>query len=276
MSLVNLGEILSLAKGKNAAVPAFNCYNMETVKGVIAAAEEANAPVILQGYSRLFDGDDGYYLAALALAAARKANVPVCFHLDHGAGKPEVIRALRWGCTGVMLDNSSLPLEENIAATREAVELCAASGVPMEGELGHIGAAKDGVSAEHTKTDEAVRFVKETGVAALAILVGTAHGRYKQAPVLNIDRIREIAEATGIPLVLHGGSGVPDEQIQAAVEAGIKKINFGTDLCYSFLDEVFATSRDLVAIDLFMRGPVDAVKAFALEKIRLLHADAVL
>lgn len=276
MSLVNLGEILSLAKGKNAAVPAFNCYNMETVKGVIAAAEEENAPVILQGYSRLFDSDDGYYLAALVLAAAKKASVPVCFHLDHGAGKPEVVRALQWGCTGIMLDNSSLPLEENIAATREAVELCAAAGIPMEGELGHIGSAKDGVSTEHTKTDEAERFVRETGVAALAVLVGTAHGRYKQAPVLNIARIREIAEATGTPLVLHGGSGVPDDQIQAAVEAGIKKINFGTDLCYSFLDEVFATSRDLIAIDLFMRGPVNAVKAFAVEKIRLLHGNELL
>ncbi len=132
-----------------------------------------------------------------------------------------------------MLDNSSLPLEENIAATKEAVNLCAAAGVPMEGELGHIGTAKDGVSAEHTKTDEAVRFAEETGIAALAVLVGTAHGRYQQAPVLNIRRIREIAEGTGLPLVLHGGSGVPDEQIQAAVEAGIKKIMISKKLYHT-------------------------------------------
>lgn len=274
--LVNLAEILALTKDKKAAVPAFNCYNMETVMGVTAAAEEANAPVVVQGYSRLFDSDNGYYLAAIALAAAKKATVPVCVHLDHGAGLPEVMRALHWGCTGVMLDRSNLPLEENIAASKEACELCAHAGVPMEGELGHIGAAKDGVSTEHTKVDEAVRFVKETGVAALAVLVGTAHGRYKQAPVLNIKRIQEISEATGLPLVLHGGSGVPDEQIQASIDAGIKKINFGTDLCYSFLDEVFNTSRDLVAVDLFMKEPVNAVKKFALEKIRLLRADSIL
>lgn len=274
--LVNLAEILALTKDKKAAVPAFNCYNMETVMGVIAAAEEANAPVIVQGYSRLFDSDNGYYLAAIALAAAKKATVPVCVHLDHGAGLPEVMRALHWGCTGIMLDRSSLPLEENIAASKEACELCAHAGVPMEGELGHIGAAKDGVSTEHTKVDEAVRFVKETGVAALAVLVGTAHGRYKQAPVLNIKRIAEISEATGLPLVLHGGSGVPDEQIQASIDAGIKKINFGTDLCYSFLDEVFNTSRDLIAVDLFMKEPINAVRKFALEKIRLLRADSIL
>ena len=274
--LVNLAEILALTKDKKAAVPAFNVYNMETVMGVIAAAEESNSPVILQGYSRLFDSDNGYYLTAIMLAAAKKATVPVCVHLDHGAGLPEVMRALHWGCTGVMLDRSTLPLEENIAASKEACELCAHAGVPMEGELGHIGAAKDGVSTEHTRTDEAVRFVKETGVAALAILIGTAHGRYKQAPVLNIERIREISEATGLPLVLHGGSGVPDDQIRAAIDAGIKKINFGTDLCYSFLDEVFATSRELVGIDMFMRGPVDAVKKFALSKMELLRAGTIL
>ena len=126
--------------------------------------------------------------------------------------------------------------------------------------------------SDYTDPAEAARYASETGVGALAIMVGTAHGRYKQAPKLDIDRIRTIKELTGLPLVLHGGSGVPDEEITAAIAAGIRKINFGTDLCYSFLDAVFATSREKVGIDLFMKEAVASVSAFATSKIRLLGA----
>jgi len=121
--------------------------------------------------------------------------------------------------------------------------------------------------------EEAARFVKETGVAALAVMVGTAHGRYKQAPTLDIQRIKDIKEATGIPLVLHGGSGIPEDQVKASIEAGIRKVNFGTDVCFSFLDSVFAAPRDKYAIDLFMKPVVEAVAEFAREKIRLLGAE---
>ena len=121
--------------------------------------------------------------------------------------------------------------------------------------------------------DEAQSFVQETGVDALAILVGTAHGRYKQAPVIAVDRIAQIAQATGTALVLHGGSGVPDDQIRSAISAGIRKINFGTDVCYAMLDAVRLTSPDLIAVDIFMKEPTQAVKRFALEKIRLLGAE---
>ena len=212
-------------------------------------------------------------MAPAIVAAAHRSSVKAAFHLDHGASDEAVARALRYGCTGIMRDASALPFAENIAATKRVVDLCHAVGVPVEGELGHIGVAQDGVSTEHTEVDEAVEYVKKTGVDALAILVGTAHGHYKQAPVIAVDRIREIKEATGVPPVLHGGSGVPDEQIVAAIAAGIRKINFGTDICYSFLDQVFETSRELFAIDLFMKGPVRAVKRFALSKIRLLGAE---
>ena len=121
--------------------------------------------------------------------------------------------------------------------------------------------------------EEAKKYVDGTGVSALAVAVGTAHGRYKQAPVLQIERIKEIKAATGCPLVLHGGSGVPDDQIQKAVKAGICKINFGTDLCYSFLDAVFGVDRSVYAIDLFMYDPIEAVKKFAVSKIQLLGAN---
>ncbi len=271
--LVNLGQILDIAEKGGFAVPAFNVYNMETVMGVIEAAEEACAPVIIQSYSRLFTNEEGYFVSPIVLAAAKKASVPVCFHLDHGAGLTEVTRALRYGASGIMIDKSALPLDENIAETKKTVDMCAAVGVPVEGELGHVGSVNDAEMSEYTSVDEAKRFVEESGVAALAILVGTAHGRYKKAPVLDIKRIEDIKAATGIPLVLHGGSGVPDDQLIAAIKAGIRKINFGTDVCYSFLDKVFETSRDLIAIDLFMKDAIKSVKSFALSKIKLLGAE---
>lgn len=268
--LINLKEILDMAEVGGYAVPAFNVYNMETVMGVIKAAEEAKSPVIIQSYSRLFTNEEGYYVSPIVLAAAKKASVPVCFHLDHGAGTAEAVKALRYGASGIMIDNSSLPFDENVKATAATVEMCKAVGVPVEGELGHIGSVNDAEMQEFTKVDEAAEFVEKTGVLALAILVGTAHGRYKKAPKLDIERIKDIHKACDAHLVLHGGSGVPDDQIRAAVEAGIRKINFGTDVCYSFLDKVFETSRDLIAIDLFMKDAVESVKDFALSKIELL------
>lgn len=272
--LVKFKDILALAEKGGFAVPAFNVYNMETVMGVIAAAEEAHAPVILQCYSRLFTNEEGYFVAPVILAAAKAASVPVCFHLDHGAGECEVERALRYGTTGIMIDASTMPLEQNIAVTRMTVERCGYVGVGVEGELGHIGSTKDEKVSDYTDPAEAAEYAERTGVAALAVMVGTAHGRYKKAPKLDIERIAKIRELTGnLPLVLHGGSGVPDEEITAAIAAGIRKINFGTDLCYSFLDAVFETSRDKIAIDLFMKDAIASVKAFAMSKIRLLGAE---
>ena len=270
--LTGLKEILDIAQKGGFAVPAFNVYNMETVMGIIGAAEEAKVPVIIQSYSRLFTNEEGYFVSPIILAAAKRASVPVCFHLDHGAGITEVTRALRYGASGIMIDKSALPLEENITETKKIVDICSAVDVAVEGELGHVGSVNDSEMQEFTKVDEAKAFVEATGVSALAILVGTAHGRYKKAPKLDIDRIAQIHKATGTHLVLHGGSGVPDEQITAAVKAGIRKINFGTDVCYSFLDKVFETSRDLIAIDLFMKDAIENVKAFALTKIDLLGA----
>ena len=272
--LVSFDKILSIADKGGFAIPAFNVYNMETVMGIIGAAEELRAPVILQCYSRLMSNDEGYYLSPIVLAAAARASVPVCFHLDHGAGELPVMRAIRFGATGIMIDASTEPIDKNIAITSKIVELCGHNGIQVEGELGHIGTTNDETMSESTETADAVRFVSETGVRALAIAVGTAHGHYKKAPKLDIERIGEIHTALPeVSLVLHGGSGIPDEQIRAAIAAGIRKINFGTDVCYSFLDKVFETSRSIVAVDLFMRDAISSVKAFAEEKIKLLGAD---
>ncbi|HIX92179.1 MAG TPA: class II fructose-bisphosphate aldolase [Firmicutes bacterium] len=272
--LISFDKILSIADKGGFAIPAFNVYNMETVMGVINAAEELRAPVILQCYSRLMTNDEGYYLSPIVLAAAARASVPVCFHLDHGAGELPVMRAIRFGATGIMIDASTEPIDKNIAITSKIVELCGHNGIQVEGELGHIGSTNDETMSESTETADAVRFADETGVRALAIAVGTAHGHYKKAPKLDIERIGEIHTALPeVSLVLHGGSGIPDEQIRAAIAAGIRKINFGTDVCYSFLDKVFETSRSIVAVDLFMRDAISSVKAFAEEKIKLLGAD---
>ncbi len=269
----DLKEILELGESGGFAIPAFNVYNTETVLGIMQAAEETGAPVIFQMYSRLFDSELARFVAPAIMEAVDTMTVPAAFHLDHGAGMPQVMRALRYGATGVMIDASKEPLDGNIAITKAVVDMAREVGVTVEGELGHVGAAKDGVSKEYTKVDEAVRFVEETGVAALAVAVGTAHGHYKQAPVLALERIAQLHETLPAHLVLHGGSGVPDEQIRAAIEAGIRKVNFGTDVCCAFLETVRKVDPGIIGIDTYMKEPIKAVKEFAMEKIRLLGAD---
>lgn len=271
--LTDMRTLMEIAEKKGCAIPAFNVYNQETALGVLFAAQESDACVILQMYSRLFSNYEAEFLAPSLVEAARRANVKVALHLDHGADDDVAVKAVRWGFTSVMRDASTLSLAQNIAATRKVVDFCRPVNVSVEGELGHIGSANEVIATEYTRVDEAMTYVNGTGVDALAVMVGTAHGHYKQAPIISLDRIREIRAAIGIPLVLHGGSGVPDEQITASVEAGIRKINFGTDVCYSFLDQVFATNRELVAVDMFMKGPTQAVKQFALSKIKLLKAE---
>ncbi len=275
--LVNLKYVLGLAEKGNFAIPAFNVYNMESVMGVLKAAEEMNAPIIMQVYPRLMKEETGYFLSPVIKAAAEKASVPVCFHLDHGPSELETTRSIRYGATGIMLDGSTLPFEENIALTKRVVETCSYLNVQVEGELGHVGTTADTDMDEFTTAEDAKKFVEETGVSCLAVAVGTAHGRYKKPPKIDIDRIKAIREATNnAALVLHGGSGVPDEEIQKAVKAGIRKMNFATDICYAFLDtclEELQKPDRAIAIDTFMKKPIDAVKDFCITRIKLVGAD---
>lgn len=275
--LVTLQEIIGMAEAGNYCVPAFNVYNTETIMGVVKAAEEAKAPVIMQLYPRLINEEVGYYLAPAIIAAAKKASVPVCFHLDHGPSEQEAMRILRWGATGVMLDGSVHPFEENIALTKHIVDICAAIGVGVEGELGHVGSVNDDAMEEFTDPAEAGEFVRRTGVCCLAVLIGNAHGHYKKPPKLDIERVKAIREATGgLPLVLHGGSGIPDDQVKAAIAAGVRKMNIGTDVCCAFAEGTKETLDDpkrSLAIDLFMKHPIERVKQLALEKIKLVGAE---
>lgn len=275
--LVNLQTIIGMAEKGNFCVPAFNIYNIESVMGVIQAAEEEKAPVILQLYPRLVQQEIGYYLAPSIVAAAHKASVPVCFHLDHGPSEFEAQRALRWGATGVMLDGSVHPFEKNVELTKHIVDICSSVGIGVEGELGHIGSVNDEAMDDFTDPAQAAEFVKATGVTCLAVLVGNAHGHYKKPPKLDLDRIKAIRESTGgIPLVLHGGSGIPDDQVKAAIANGIRKMNIGTDVCCAFAEgatnELNNPSRSL-AIDLFMKPAIESVKKLATEKIRLVGAN---
>lgn len=274
--LVNLQTIIGMAEAGNFCIPAFNVYNTETLMGVIAAAEEAHAPVIVQVYPRLIKEEVGFYICPAAVAAARQASVPVCLHLDHGPDLLSVQRSLRWGMTGIMLDGSTHPLEENIALTKQVVDLCSAVGVGVEGEIGHVGSVNDAAMGEFTDPDEAAELVRRTGVCCLAVLIGNAHGHYKKPPKLDIERVKAIRKATGIPLVLHGGSGIPDDQVRAAIAAGVRKMNIGTDVCCAFADGTKETLDDparSLAVDLFMKKPIESVKRLALSKIALTGAE---
>lgn len=271
--LVNFKTIIDMAEKGGFAIPAFNVYNMETVMGVLDAANEAKSPIIMQVYPRLFKEKAGYFVSPMVIAAANQASVPICFHLDHGPSLLEVTRALRWGATGIMLDGSPLPFDENVALTKQVVDICKNVDVAVEGELGHIGSVNDDSMDEFTEPEAAAEFVEKTGVYALAVLIGNAHGRYKKPPKLDIDRVAAIRKATnGTALVMHGGSGIPDDQIKAAIKAGIRKINIATDVCYTFLDAVdeeYHNPNKSVAVDNFMKKPIEAVKEFALTKIAL-------
>lgn len=275
--LVTLQEIIGSAKSGGFCIPAFNVYNVETIIGVINAAEQEKAPVIMQVYPRLVNEQVGYYIAPVVLAAAKRTSVPVCFHLDHGPSESEVIKMLRFGASGIMIDGSTHSFEDNINLTKSVVDICKNVGVGVEGELGHIGSVNDDSMEEFTDPKQAAEFVEKTGVTCLAVLIGNAHGHYKKEPKLDIERVKEISKATNnTPLVLHGGSGIPDDQVKAAIKAGICKMNIGTDVCCAFangaLSELNNKNRS-IAVDLFMKPSIEAVKDLAVSKIRLCGAD---
>ncbi|HBT46917.1 MAG TPA: fructose-1,6-bisphosphate aldolase, class II [Peptococcaceae bacterium] len=243
MPLVTLVEVLKRAEAESFAVGAFNCNNMEIVQAIVEAAEAEASPVVIQASQGALKYAGLEYIVALVRTAASSTRVPVVLHLDHGTDRNQVWQALRAGFTSVMVDGSPLPLEENISLTRQVVEVARAMGVSVEGELGRIGGTEDhvrvaGREATLTDPEEARRFVAETGVDALAVAIGTAHGPYRGVPRLDFERLKTIRELTGIPLVLHGSSGVPDEDIRRAVALGVRKVNIDTDIRTAFVKKM--------------------------------------
>lgn len=229
--LVNMRDLLKDAQNGNYAVGSFSVANMEMVLGVLKAAEELNAPVILQIAEVRLKQSPLELIGPLMVAAAENAKTPVAVHFDHGKTEEKIGLALELGFTSVMFDGSHLPLDENIAQTKKIMAMAQEYDAAVEAEIGCVGGSEDGsedIAINCTKPDDAVRFVKETGVDALAIAIGNAHGNYKSTPKLRFDILEKCAELVDTPLVLHGGTGISPEDFVKCSKTGIKKINIAT------------------------------------------------
>lgn len=232
--LVNMNEVLLPAREGRYAVGLFNAVNLELARGILAAAQRTGSPVIMGTAEVLFPygplEEVSYYLIPMA----KKAGVPVVIHLDHGLKKETCLKALDLGFTSIMYDCSTDDYDTNVEKVREMAEIAHSRGATIEGELGHVGDNTDAAEADpsffYTDPGQARDFVEKTRVDALAVAVGTAHGAYKLPPKLDFDRIRAIKEQAKVPLVLHGGSGLMDEDFRQAIRAGISKINIFTDI----------------------------------------------
>ena len=231
--LVNLKEILEIAESKKIAVGSFNTPNMTSVQAVIAAAEEVNQPVIIMhaqvheemGLCKMDE------IAPVMLMLAKKAKVPVCVHLDHGTDVDYVKKGLELGFTSVMYDGSTLSTEENVANTKITVREAKKYGASVEAEIGSMGAREGGEGNDvsiYTDPDAAVKFVADTGIDALACAFGTAHGFYKDAPKLDFERLSKIYSLIDVPIVMHGGSGVSENDYREVIKRGVRKVNYYT------------------------------------------------
>jgi len=241
MPLVTTKEILNKAMREKYAVGAFNANNIEMVQGIIEAAEEENAPVILQASQGAIKYAGLENVVAIVKNAAAVAKVPVALHLDHGTDFEQNVQCLRMGFTSLMFDGSKLPYKENVSITRSVVEMGHAVGVPVEGEIGKIAGTEDHITVEEveaamTEPEEALRFVQDTGVDSLAVAVGSVHRMKTKEAKLDHERIRKIAELVKIPLVLHGSSGVMDDEMRKGIKEGLCKINVATQLNMAFVN----------------------------------------
>ncbi len=231
MALVKMKDLLRRAEEKNIGCGAFSVGNMEMVRGAIRAAEELDTPIILQIAEVRLKNSPLHLMGPMMVQAAKEAKVDVAVHLDHGLTFETVDKALELGFTSVMLDASTLPFEENIARVKAVVEKARKYGATVEAELGLVGGSEDG-SCDYgircTDPDDAVVYARETGIDALAVAIGNAHGNYPVAPTLAFDVLEKIHEKVDIPLVLHGGSGITDKDFQRAISLGIRKVNIAT------------------------------------------------
>lgn len=279
MPLVTSEQMLQDAQAGGYAVGAFNVENMEMVKAVIAAAEELRAPVMLQTTgSTIKYGSMETYVAIVA-AEAKKATVPVCLHLDHGSSFELAVQAIKAGYTSVMIDGSHEDFENNIAVSKKVVDVANACDIPVEAELGKVGGKEDDIEAElDTNTDpaEAKKFVERTGITSLAIAIGTAHGFYAGTPVLDKERVSEIRKIVSIPLVLHGGSGLSDEDVKECIQRGMCKVNFATELRAAYTEAVKKLLTEAPnTIDPKKLGIVgmEAVKSLVMDRMKVCGCD---
>lgn len=240
-NIINSNYWLQRAQKEGFAVPAFNFHNLETVQVILDTSKRMESPVILAGTPGTYGYGGASELLNLVDAAARVRNMQVVVHLDHHHDLDDIHNKVRLGIRSAMVDGSALPIEENIALTRKAVEICHQYGCSVEAEIGQLVGQEDDLIVEsviepYTNPDEAVRLVKETGIDSLAIAIGTAHGLYKEEPKLDFDRLEKIASMVSIPLVLHGASGVSVKDVQRCISLGITKVNVATELKITYAD----------------------------------------
>lgn len=277
--LVNLNDVLKPGSGR--AVGLFNTVNMEMARGTIAAAEELGSPVVIGTAEVLLPYGPLEELSWLLLPMAKRASVPVVVHLDHGLKYETCVKALELGFSSVMYDCSTDEYEENVRKVAEMAKIAHSYGATIEAELGHVGdnPASDSASVGtvpeefYTSPEQARDFVERTGVDALAVAVGTAHGAYKFPPKLDFERITRIREATPVPLVLHGGSGLSDSDFREAVRRGIAKINIFTDVNAAAAKAAHDGWKEGIGMTDLIPGEVEAVKSSVMEKMRLFNCE---
>ncbi len=239
--LVTLNDILPAAQAGHYAVGLFNTTDSDMLEAAISAAEETRSPIVIGTAEILLPYGELSLIAPSVIAAAKRASVPVVVHYDHGLTFDRCMEALKLGFSSIMFDGSAGDEKENLAATREIVKIAHSFGASVEGEIGHVGNADagDGETDDmYTSPEEAMSFVKATGVDALAVAIGTAHGAYKTKPKLDIKRLADIHAAIDTPLVLHGGSGLSDDDFRNTIANGIAKVNIFTDLCVAGYNSV--------------------------------------
>ncbi len=270
--LVNLNDVLKKAQEGKYAVGLFNTTDSDMLEAVISAAEEMNSPVIIGTAEVLLPYGELKLIGPSMIAAAKRAKVPVVVHYDHGLTIERCMEALDLGFSSIMFDGSAGGNEENIASTAKMVEIAHSRGATVEGEIGHVGNAdteSDLGTDRYTTPDEAVDFIKATGVDALAIAIGTAHGAYKEKPCLDIGRLSEIRAAVNTPLVLHGGSGLSDDDFRNTIANGIAKVNIFTDLCVAGTNGMKeALDKELPYLDA-RNLKVEKIKQAAIRKMQL-------
>jgi len=271
-----LKEILSETRKNKYAVPAFDVNDLETFKAVVETAEEQKSPVIAMVLDPDMKGGNLRYLVPMMKEISANSKIPVCLHLDHGADIETAARYMSLGFTSVMLDASTLPLAENVEATSLVVKFAHAAGISVEAELGHVGVglsdSMEDIKSFFTVPSEVEEFVKKTGVDALAVAIGTAHGPYKGRPQLDIGRLKDIVSITDTPLVLHGGSLTPDDQIKAAIAAGISKLNIATELRMALFKGLKLSVSQLpehASLLEIYEKPMEMMKQLVREKIHL-------
>lgn len=278
--LVNMNDILLPAKKGRYGVGFFNAVNVEMARAIIETAEELNAPVMVGTAEVLLPAMELELVADYLIPMAKKAKVPICVHYDHGLTFERCMQALKLGFTSVMYDCSTRSYEENIERVAEMVKICHAMGVTVEAELGHVGdnagAGKlDRPEDYYTDPDTALDYVRRTGADSLAVAVGNAHGDYAFPPKLDFDRIRTISQKTNLPLVLHGGSGLADDDFRNAVKLGVSKINIFTDLDKAgkagVAEGIAAGEKTMMGL---MPFEIRAMKAVVAEKIRLFGSES--